>query len=164
MTEFLYFFYSGLTLYSSSGEEIALWKWTLLQNRCASCPRYMLPQYFCHESCINKTYDNGDIVSLKYYRLITYLMETFFKRNPFPLNETFNLFIFKIKMVTAEGDAIMHSASMGNVSRPEWILTKTHFLLIVTNSYHNVSRPIWILIKIIFSLIFITICYAKFKF
>jgi hypothetical protein len=28
--------------------------------------------------------------------------------------------------VTAEGDAIMHSASMGNVSRPEWILTKTH--------------------------------------
>jgi hypothetical protein len=74
------------------------------------------------------------------------------------------LFIFKIKMVTAEGDAIMHSASMGNVSRPEWILTKTHFLLIVTNSYHNVSRPIWILIKIIFSLIFITICYAKFKF
>jgi hypothetical protein len=46
-------------------------------------------------------------------------METFFKRDPFPLNETFNLFIFKIKMVTAEGDAIMHSASMGNVSRPE---------------------------------------------
>jgi hypothetical protein len=60
------------------------------------------------------------------------------------------LFIFKIKMVTAEVDAIMHSASMRKVSRPEWILTKTHFLLIVTNSYHNVSRPIWILIKIHF--------------
>jgi hypothetical protein len=46
-------------------------------------------------------------------------METFFKRDPFPLNETFYLFIFKIKMVPAEGDATMHSTSMGNVSRPE---------------------------------------------
>jgi hypothetical protein len=64
-------------------------KWTLLQNRCASCPRYMLPQYFCHESCINKTYDNGDIVSLKYYRLIIYLMETFFKRDPLSFSRYF---------------------------------------------------------------------------
>jgi hypothetical protein len=46
-------------------------------------------------------------------------METFFKRDPFPLNETFYLFIFKIKMVPAEGDAIMHGPSMGKVSRPE---------------------------------------------